>query len=90
MAMNERKKWLNYRTTGVIIPSEINAPKKVKTYTDAVDGFPIYWRRDGDVAGKRIIKSRPNSIKLSTRVGKAKQYSPEIQKAHITKFGIFW
>ena len=62
MAMNKRKNWLNYRTTGVIIPSEINAPKKVKTYTDAVDGFPIYWRRHGEVVGKRIVKSRPNSI----------------------------
>ena len=90
MAMDKRKEWLIYRTTGFIIPSELNAPKKVKTYTDAVDGFPIYWRRNGDVAGKRIIKSRPNSIKLSQEFAEAKQYSPRIQKTYITKFGIFW
>ena len=90
MAMDKRKEWLIYRTTGFIIPSELNAPKKVKTYTDAVDGFPIYWRRNGDVVGKRIIKSRPNLCKKSTRVAEAKQYSPNTQRTYITKFGIFW
>ena len=60
MKWTKKEKWLIYRTTGFIIPSELNAPKKVKTYTDAVDGFPIYWRRNGVVTGKRIIKSRPN------------------------------
>ena len=64
----------------MITPSELNAPKKVKTYTDAVDGFPIYWRRDGDVTGKRIIKSRPNSIKLSQESRKPNNIHLEYKK----------
>ena len=57
-------------------------PKQVKTYTDAVDGFPRYWRRKGEVTGKRIVHRLPIFLKVKIH-GEARHYSPKIQKIHI-------
>ena len=61
MDMSKKRKRLVYRTTGMIHTIRINAPKKVKTYTDAVDGFPRYWQRRGKVVGKTIDHQLPSS-----------------------------